>query len=401
MQSNKHRTQRTQPIQHRQTQHRQPGSGALAALALAVGLALPAAAQTVAPTSTGPILIGASLPLSGVHAGTGAEVLAITQSYFQQVNSQGGVGGRPLQLLVLDDAYQAAQAEQNARSLGDQGAVALLNCLGTSSCNAMLPAIQAGQLPLVGALSGSGPLREASSRYVFNLRASTENEVSAMVRQMQSVGQSRIALVYQRDSFGSAALELARNALGSAQLKPAGELALEADGRNAQEVAKSLKAVEGLQGVIVLASAPATTALIIQSRKDQVAVQFYNLAAQATQALVKGLGEHTSGVVFATLVPSPRRSAIAAVKSYQQLLSNPGAPAPSYMGMEAYLNVHTLVEGLRKTGGKVSRATLISALDGLDEMHYGPMRVRFAKGRHSGSGYVGLAMLNQQGHFIE
>ena len=397
MHSNKHRLQYS--------------TGALATLALAAGLAMPAAAQTAAKAaapaatpaaaSAGPILIGTSLPLSGAHAGTGKEVLAITQSYLQQVNSQGGVGGRQLQLVALDDAYQAAQAEQNARSLVDQGAVALLNCLGTSSCNAMLPAIQAGQLPLVGALAGSGQLRESSGRYVFNLRASTENEVSAMVQQMQSVGQNRIALVYQRDSFGSSGLELARSALRGAQLKPAGELALEADGSNSQEVAKSLGGLEGLQGVILLASASATTALITQSRKDQLSVQFYNLAAQATESLVKGLGEYTGGVVFATLVPSPRRTAIAAVKSYQQLLSTPGAPAPSYMGMEAYLNVHTLVEGLRKTSGKVSRAALISSLDGLDEMHYGPMRVRFAKGRHSGSGYVGLAMLNKQGNFIE
>lgn len=382
---------------HSNKQRLQRAAGAMALGIWAASLAMPGAAQNAAA----PILIGASLPLSGAHAGTGKEVLAITQSYLQQVNSQGGVGGRQLQLLALDDAYQAAQAEKNARQLADQGAVALLNCLGSSSCNAMLPAIQAAQLPLVGALAGSGPLRESSARYVFNLRASTENEVSAMVQQMQSVGQSRIALVYQRDSFGSSGLELARSALRSAQLTPAGELALEADGSNSQDVAKSLSALEGLQGVIVLASAPATTALITQSRKDQLSVQFYNLAAQATQALVKGLGEYTGGVVFATLVPSPRRTAIAAVKDYQQLLSNTGAPAASYMGMEAYLNAHTLVQGLRKTGAQVSRATLASALDALDDMHYGPMRVRFTKGRHSGSGYVGLAMLNKQGHFME
>ena len=59
------------------------------------------------------------------------------------------------------------------------------------------------------------------------------------------------------------------------------------------------------------------------------------------------------------------------------------------------------MEGLRKAGAETSRAKLVSALDSLGDMQYGPMRVRFAQGRHQGSGYVGLAMLNQHGGFIE
>lgn len=368
-----------------------------AALALAAAFAGDADAQS----STGPIIIGTSLPLTGPHASTGKELLSIMQSYVQRSNQQGGIAGRNLQLVALDDHFSASQTELNARRLVENGAVALLNCLGTSSCNAMLPTLQTSHTPLVGAMAGSGLLRESAARYVFNLRASTESEITAMVHQIQSVGQNRIALVYQSDEFGRSSLQTAHNAFRAAKLTPVSELALEADGRNAAELGKTLSALDNLHGVIVLASAPATTALITQSRKQQVGVQFYNLAAQANQALVQGLGEHTRGVVFATLVPSPWKAAIPAVKSYQQLLSSPGQPQPSYLGLEAYLNIHTLVEGLRKAGAETSRAKLVSSLDSLGDMQYGPMRVRFAQGRHQGSGYVGLAMLNQHGGFIE
>ena len=357
--------------------------------------------HATAQSPSGPIILGTSLPLTGPHASTGKEVLSIMQSYVQRSNQQGGIGGRPLQLVALDDQFSASQAELNARRLIENGAVALLNCLGTSICNAMLPVLQSNHTPLVGAMAGSGLLRESSARYVFNLRASTESEISAMVQQIQSVGQNRIALVYQSDDFGRSSLQTAHNAFRAAKLTPVSELALQADGRNAAELAKTLSSLENLHGVIVLASAPATSALITQSRKLQVGSQFYNLAAQANQALVQGLGEHTRGVVFATLVPSPWKTAIPAVKNYQQLLSSPGQPQPSYLGLEAYLNIHTLTEGLRKAGADTSRAKLVTTLDGLGDLQYGPMRVRFAQGRHQGSGYVGLAMLNQQGGFIE
>ena len=172
-----------------------------AALALAATFAGNADAQS----STGPIIIGTSLPLTGPHASTGKELLSIMQSYVQRSNQQGGIAGRNLQLVALDDHFSASQTELNARRLVENGAVALLNCLGTSSCNAMLPTLQTSHTPLVGAMAGSGLLRESAARYVFNLRASTESEITAMVHQIQSVGQNRIALIYQSDEFGPAA----------------------------------------------------------------------------------------------------------------------------------------------------------------------------------------------------
>lgn len=61
-----------------------------AALALAAAFAGNADAQS----STGPIIIGTSLPLTGPHASTGKELLSIMQSYVQRSNQQGGIAGR-------------------------------------------------------------------------------------------------------------------------------------------------------------------------------------------------------------------------------------------------------------------------------------------------------------------
>ncbi len=79
----------------------------------------------------------------------------------------------------------------------------------------------------------------------------------------------------------------------------------------------------------------------------------------------------------------------------------PGQPRHSFLGMEAYLNARTLMEGLRKAGRGVNRESLGAALEGLEPRQYGPMAVRFGPQRREGSSYVGLSMIDRRGQFIE
>ena len=358
-----------------------------------------AAAQTATAND---IVVGASLPLSGPNAAAGQEGRAVLNAYFDSINQAGGIDGRPLRLNALDDAFNPQKAADNARQLIDAKAVALVNCWGTSSCSAMVPVANQAGIPLVGGIAGGGTLRSAPGRYAFNIRASTSAEIDTMVRHMARIGQKSIAVVYQDDAFGKGSQAAANAVFQQHKITPVAELAVAADGANAGDVATALAALPALNGIIVLASPPATIGLVTQARQSGLRTQFYNLAAQASQTVVQGLGANTAGVVFATLVPSPWRSTIALVQQYQRLVgTTTGKPTYSYLGMEVFLNAHVLVEGLRKAGRGVQRDTLTAALDSLGEQQYGPMTLRFAPGQHDGSSYVGLALIDRRGHFIE
>ncbi|WP_417282438.1 ABC transporter substrate-binding protein [Comamonas sp.] len=346
------------------------------------------------------LTIAASLPLSGAQAEAGKEGQAIMQAQIEALNRQGGLGGRVLTLKILDDGYDPQRAASNARQLIHEGAVALLNCWGTASCSAIQAELQQGQTPLVGVIAGAGSMRQQPGRYAYPLRASTQAEIAAMLQQMQTLGQQQIAIVHQNDGFGKDSLQIALSALAGTGHKPLATLAIEASGSNAPELAKQLAALPGLQAVIVLAGAPATIGLITRARQAQVGTQFYNLAAQASRAVVQGLGAHTRGTVFTTLVPSPWKSAVPAVKDYQQLLTQSGMPPASYLGLEVFLNTRTLLEAMRKAGPAASRTGLIAALDAMGEIRYGAMSLRFAMPR-AGSSYVGLAVIDAGGHFRE
>lgn len=369
---------------------------------LALSAALTLALTTGATSAQEAIVIGASLPLTGSQAQAGKEGQAIMQAQIDALNREGGIAGRKISLKLLDDGYDPQRAAGNAKALIEQGAVALLNCWGTASCAAMQSEIERGQTPLIGTIAGAGTLRQQPGKLVYPLRASTRAEINTMLQQIQTLGQSQIALVYQQDSFGKSSLDIAQSVLAERGMKAALELGVEATGSNAKEVVQQItQSAQPMHAVIVLAGASATVNLVTQARQAQLQQSFYNLAAQANQAVVKGLGSHTRGIVFTTLVPSPWRSSVPAVKAYQQLLSASGMPQPSYLGLEVYLNTHALLEGLRKAGPGVQRASLPAALESLGELRYGHMHVKLAAPARAGSNYVGLAMIDQTGQFRE
>lgn len=66
------------------------------------------------------ILIGASGPLSGVTGFLGEEAFGAIDSYFQYINSQGGVNGRQLRLVTFDDRFDSSQQAVNVRRLHEE-----------------------------------------------------------------------------------------------------------------------------------------------------------------------------------------------------------------------------------------------------------------------------------------
>ena len=355
-----------------------------------------------AQTASDPIVIGASLPLSGGNAAAGQEGLAVMKAYFDSVNKGGGIDGRMLKLMALDDGFVAKKAAENAQALVNAKAVAIFNCWGTSSCSAMMPVITQAGVPMVSGIAGGGPMRQQPGRMAFNIRASTDAEIETMVKQMASIGQTSIAVVYQNDPFGKSGQTSSQAAFASHKLKPVAEMTIEPDGSNALAVTEALKKLPALNGIILVASPTATIGLITQARKERLSTQFYNLAAQANPRVVAGLGEYTSGVVFTTLVPSPWKNGIGAVRDYQHIYGTAtGKQDYSYLGMEVFINARTLVDGLRKAGRNVTRESLAGAMESMGEKVYGPMTVRFKPGSRDGSSYVGLTIINKQGRFVE
>jgi len=73
----------------------------------------------------------------------------------------------------------------------------------------------------------------------------------------------------------------------------------------------------------------------------------------------------------------------------------------THLSLEGYINAKVVTEGLRRAGRSPTRASLVSALEGMSNYNLGGLVVSFGQGASSGSRFVELTMVNAQGKLIK
>jgi ABC-type branched-subunit amino acid transport system substrate-binding protein len=127
-----------------------------ACAAVAVTLwALPLAAQTVRGVTATEIKIGQTMPYSGPVSAFGAlgkgEV-----GYFKMINERGGINGRKVNLISLDDGYAPPKTVEQTRRLVESDEVALIfSSIGTAHNTAIAKYLQGKNIPQLFIGSGA------------------------------------------------------------------------------------------------------------------------------------------------------------------------------------------------------------------------------------------------------
>src|SRR5690242_3682098 len=133
-----------------------------------------ALAQGVTKTT---ILIGQSSPFSGSNKELGDDIREGLQAYSKQVNESGGVHGRSIELISLDDGNDAKRSGENARILIEQrGVLALIGYASATLSLPALPFVEKNKVAFVGPFTGAEPMR-VFRRNVYNIRASYGDEL--------------------------------------------------------------------------------------------------------------------------------------------------------------------------------------------------------------------------------
>src|SRR5258706_15054020 len=157
------------------------------------------------------ILLGQTADYSGPQAAPVKETAAAARAYFDKVNAQGGVNGRKIVLETLDDGFEPKRSVENAKKLIDEkGVLALFLFRGTANAEAMMPVIAEKRTLMFGGVGSSMKMHEPINRYLFNLRAPVQTEVTSVVSQLATQGIKDVAVIYTDDGFGKDALDGAK-----------------------------------------------------------------------------------------------------------------------------------------------------------------------------------------------
>src|SRR6476659_3591908 len=134
----------------------QRSSSICAALACATLIATVHAATTYGPgVSATEIKIGQTMPYSGPLSSY-SSIARAQAAYFDKINAEGGVNGRRIKLISLDDGFNPARTVEQTRKLIDEEQVlALFGSLGTVTNNAIRKDVNAREIPHLFLLSGA------------------------------------------------------------------------------------------------------------------------------------------------------------------------------------------------------------------------------------------------------
>ena len=358
----------------------------------AAALAFPARAQ-----SDRRIVLGQSAAFSGPAAQLGVQMNRGAAIFFERLNASGGIGGRQVELRTLDDGYEPDRCKANTEALIKDDVFALFGYVGTPTSLAALPLVNNVKIPFIAPFTGAQALREPFSRNVFHVRASYFDETALIVKQLTSLGLTRIAVFRQNDSYGQAGLDGVLRALKAQNLEPVAVGLVE---RNSVDVAAAVQAIvpKAPHAVVQIGAYKGCAAFIRAARKAGFGGTFNNVSFVGTQALADELGPDGLGVVVSQVMPFPFSTTTAIAREYREAVQQAGGGAtPNYSSMEGYVAAKVFAEGLRRAGSNITREGLVVGLESLQRFDVGGYTVSFSARDHQGSGFVDLSMLTGDG----
>ncbi len=375
-------------------------------------LPTPSASSRMRGVTDEEIVLGMASPFSGANRELGRAMKVGIDAAFAAVNEAGGVHGRRLRLVSVDDGYEPSRTGAAMRQLVDAEKVfAVIGNVGTPTAAVSIPYCLEQKVIFFGAFSGGDLLRkDPPDRYVFNFRPSYAEETSAAVRYLvdvRRVDPRRIAVFSQEDEFGASgwrgvAHQLRKHGVDAAQVIRAGYRRNTTD---VDEAVATLRAhAKDVDAVVMVATYKAAAAFIRGARDSGLRFVVTNVSAVDANALAEELvtsGAHyAQGVMVTQSVPVPT-SKTSAVLRYQEALQRhaPGE-RPGFVTLEGWIVGNLFAEALRRAGRDLDTEKLVSALEGIGglDLGIGPP-VRFGAKEHQASHKVWGTALQPDGSY--
>ncbi|WP_027175718.1 ABC transporter substrate-binding protein [Desulfovibrio aminophilus] len=383
-----------------------------AAVLAACLLALLAPASAAQPESAPPLVFGMSAPFRGSNRGLGIEFYRGATAYLSHINAQGGVNGRRIEILPLDDGYDPERAVRNTITLVREHQVfALFSYVGTPTATRVLPLLkrfEADDVLLLFPLTGAHNLREPPyGRFVYNLRESYRTEAQGLVDHLVAVGRTRVAVFYQEDAYGRSGWDGVRRALKGYGLSMAGEASYRRGAEDQGEFEGQVRLILQArpQAVITVGTYGACAAFIRQARDAGLDAPIAGVSFADADNMLKILQDdsaragrdYTRDLIFAQVVPSYEDLTLPAVGLYRRLMDSRAQMPPdglaeaytpnrfSFVSFEGFLNAMLLAEAVRRMPPEPRRSDLASALESIWDFDLGIGEpVSFGRNRRQG-----------------
>jgi branched-chain amino acid transport system substrate-binding protein len=360
-----------------------------------IGIGVASALLWNSPLHAKDFIVGQSLDLSGL-SNVGKDFSNGARTYFDAVNARGGVQGRKISFVQLDDSGRAADAKANAQKLLRESNVDVLFGATTAEAQMAVVGVAASASPrvaVVGAPTGAEP--DASSlSAAFATRASYRDEARALLDSLRMFHEGAIAIV-QGEGPDAAVTHAAIRAEAIAR-----NMALAFDGNAAQWQTRDAR-VAKIGAVIVSGDALGVATVARHTRK--VSPQSWLLAFSTVdyRNLFELAGAAASGMFIAQVVPPPGKTIHAFQREHRALMKQYRDEPPSQHTLEGFVAARVLVAAFAQVEGEPTAAKISKALRASPPMDFGPLRVSMQRPTGGARAYVDVTAISSKGALLE
>ncbi len=357
-------------------------------------------AETVRGVDAERILFGQSAALSGPASALGQGMRLGIRAAFEEANRNGGVRGRRLELVSLDDGYQPERALENTRQLiQEEGVFGLIGPVGTPTSLAAEPAASQAGVPYIAPFTGAEFLRDPGlARTTVNVRASYYQETAEAVdRLVGDLGHSRFAVLYQDDSFGRAGLTGVERALVRNRLDLVAKAPFPRNSTAVKTAVVTLRRARP-EAVIMVGAYDPVGAFVQWSRRIGFDPTFLTISFVGSAALADRLGPEGRGILITQVVPFPSDPEFPVTQQYQAALRrvDPNAVA-DLVSLEGYIAGRLTVQVLEECGANPTPAHFLAQVAEVGRFSIGGFSLQYGPEDNQGSNRVFLTRIEANG----
>lgn len=364
------------------------------------------AGLNVTPIWAQPILIGQTAPFTGGPSGSVREMTLGAKLIIDKENAEGGIRGRQIQLISMDDGFEVPRTVANTRELIlDKKVVALFLNRGTPHTQAMAPLLNQYGVPLIAPSTGAMAIHQPVMPNVFNVRSTYQVEAEQLVAQMVSMGVGdRIGIIYVDDSFGQDGLAGALKGFTRAKVKPVFSHGFDRATENVNAAVKlATTLVDGnYPSVIMVGSVNATSTAIRKIREAGSKAYIATLSNNASAGFIRALGPHAEYVIVSQVFPRESAIYVPMVAEAAELLrrSNSSAPLTPAV-LEGVAAAKLLVASLKKCPDPITPQRLMATLESgaVFDIGWPDRAISYSKSNHSGTRFSETSIITRDGKF--
>ena len=323
------------------------------------------------------IKLGQTMPYSGPASAFGT--MGRTEAaYFQKVNDEGGIRGRKINLLSLDDGYSPPKTvEQTRRLVEQEGVLMIYGSLGTAHATATHKYLNSKRVPqLFIATSGLRWDDPKNFPWTMALPPNQRADTSLFVRHLLRVRpNAKVAILYQNDDYGRDYVKAFREALGAqADRMVAAQASYEVTDPTADSQIVGLQA-SGADALFIFAS-PKFAALTIRKVYDigWKPLEFLAYPAASMKSVLQPAGlEKSVGVISASFLKDaadPQWSKDPGMLEYLAFMRKyyPDGDPTEYFNVMGYMWAQALVYVLEHCGDDLTRENIMKQAASLNSV---------------------------------